>query len=234
LGHRHLTTLKQGEQTAPTAEESQVTGSRHRSAFRFLAAVALCVGLPSVSHAADPRYPDWPCAQAKVPEISLVAVWDGPPIEQAVASWQVEPDIKDLVARLAARRTSMEEAQSRIGQFVTGDTAARMEKGKLLFAGLFETLNGERGAVMNGLERLARSEKELAEQIRSDTSAMHDLQDAASPDQAKVDALASQIEWNMRIFEDRRKSLRFACEVPVIIEKRLFALGRAIAQTMEQ
>jgi hypothetical protein len=210
-----------------------VTGSRHRSAFRFLAAVALCVGLPSVSHAADPRYPDWPCAQAKVPEISLVAVWDGPPIEQAVASWQVEPDIKDLVARLAARRTSMEEAQSRIGQFVTGDTAARMEKGKLLFAGLFETLNGERGAVMNGLERLARSEKELAEQIRSDTSAMHDLQDAASPDQAKVDALASQIEWNMRIFEDRRKSLRFACEVPVIIEKRLFALGRAIAQTME-
>jgi hypothetical protein len=211
-----------------------VTGSRHRSAFRFLAAVALCVGLPSVSHAADPRYPDWPCAQAKVPEISLVAVWDGPPIEQAVASWQVEPDIKDLVARLAARRTSMEEAQSRIGQFVTGDTAARMEKGKLLFAGLFETLNGERGAVMNGLERLARSEKELAEQIRSDTSAMHDLQDAASPDQAKVDALASQIEWNMRIFEDRRKSLRFACEVPVIIEKRLFALGRAIAQTMEQ
>jgi hypothetical protein len=211
-----------------------VTGSGYRSAFRFLAAVALCVGLPSVSHAADPRYPDWPCAQAKVPEISLVAVWDGPPIEQAVASWQVEPDIKDLVARLAARRTSMEEAQSRIGQFVTGDTAARMEKGKLLFAGLFETLNGERGAVMNGLERLARSEKELAEQIRSDTSAMHDLQDAASPDQAKVDALASQIEWNMRIFEDRRKSLRFACEVPVIIEKRLFALGRAIAQTMEQ
>jgi hypothetical protein len=233
LGHRHLTTLKQGEQTAQIAEETQVTGSGYRSAFRFLAAVALCVGLPSVSHAVDPRYPDWPCAQAKVPEISVVAVWDGPPIEQAAAAWQAEPDIKDLVARLAARRTSMEEAQSRIGQFVTGDTAARMEKGKLLFAGLFETLNGERGAVMNGLERLARSEKKLADQIRSDTSAMHDLQDAPSPDQAKIDELASQIEWNMRIFEDRRKSIRFACEVPVIIEKRLFALSRAIAQTME-
>ena len=63
---------------------------------------------------------------------------------------------------------------------------------------------------------------------------MHELQDAASLDQAKVGELASRIEWNMRIFEDRRKSLRFACEVPVIIEKRLFALGRAIAQTMEQ
>ena len=100
----------------------------------------------------------------------------------------------------------------------------RAEKGKLLFAGLFETLNSERGAVMNGLERLARSEKELAEQIRSDTSAMHELQDAPSPDQTKIDAFVSRIEWNMRIFEDRRKSIRYACEVPVIIEKRLFAL----------
>jgi hypothetical protein len=209
-----------------------VKGSGHRSAFRLVAAITLCVSLPTASHAADPRYPDWPCAQAKVPEISVVAVWDGPPIEQG-AAWQAEPDIRDLVARLAARRTPMEDAQKRIAQFVTGDAAAKTEKGKLLFAGLFETLNSERGAVMNGLERLARSEKALAEEIRSDTSAMHELQDAPSPDQAKIDELATRIEWNMRIFEDRRKSIRFACEVPVIIEKRLFALSRSIAQTME-
>jgi hypothetical protein len=207
-------------------------GSRHRSAFRFVVAVAFCAGLPAVSHAADPRYPNWPCVQAKVPEISVVAVWDGPPIEQA-AAWQAEPDIRELVARLAARRTPMEDAQKRIAQFLSGDAAAKAERGKLLFAGLFETLNSERGAVMSGLERLARSEKQLADQIKSDTSAMHELQDAPSPDQAKIDALASQIEWNMRIFEDRRKSIRYACEVPVIIEKRLFALSRAIAQTME-
>jgi hypothetical protein len=209
-----------------------MVGSRHRSAFRFAASVALCVGLPTVSRAADPRYPDWPCVQAKVPEISVVAVWDGPSIERG-AAWQAEPDIRDLVARLAARRTPIEDAQKRIAQFLTGGTAAKAERGTLLFAGLFETLNSERVAVMSGLERLARSEKQLADQIKSDTAAMHELQDAPSPDQAKVDELASRIEWNMRIFEDRRKSIRYACEVPVIIEKRLFALSRAIAQTME-
>ena len=32
--------------------------------------------------AADPRYPDWPCAQGKVPEISLVAVWAGPSLDK--------------------------------------------------------------------------------------------------------------------------------------------------------
>jgi hypothetical protein len=207
--------------------------SRHRSALRFAAAAAFCIALPVAANAADPRYPDWPCVQAKVPEISVVAVWDGPPIEPTAAARQATPEIKDLVVRLAARRTPMAEAQKRIAQFLTGDTTAKADKGKLLFAGLFETLNSERGAVMNGLERLARSEKELAEQIRSDTSAMHALQDAPSPDQAKIDELVSRIEWNLRIFEDRRKSIRYACEVPVIIEKRLFGLSRAILQEME-
>ena len=28
-------------------------------------------GIDAIGLAADPRYPDWPCAQAKVPEISL-------------------------------------------------------------------------------------------------------------------------------------------------------------------
>jgi hypothetical protein len=35
------------------------------------------------------------------------------------------------------------------------------------------------------------------------------------------------------IFEEPRKSLNFGCEVPVLIEKRLFALARAIQQSLE-
>jgi hypothetical protein len=192
------------------------------------------VELPSVSNAADTRYPDWPCVQAKVPDISVAAVWDGPPIEPAANSWQNDPQIKDLVTRLAARRTLMEEAQTTIAQFLTGDVATKADNGERLFAGLFETLNSERTAIMNGLERLARSEKALAEQIRSDTSALHELQDKSPPDQSRIDDLATRIEWNTRIFEDRRQSIRYACEVPVIIEKRLFSLGRMIQQATEQ
>jgi hypothetical protein len=204
--------------------------------FRCRVAVValLCVGLPAVSDAADPRHPDWPCAQAKVPDISVAAVWDGPPIEQAADTWQNEPKVKDLVTRLAARRTPMEEAQKSIIEFLTGDAATRADKGKLLFAGLFETLNSQRSEIMNGLERSARSEKELAERIKSDVSALQELRDKSSPDQSKIDELASRVEWEMRIFEDRRKSIRYACEVPVIIEKRLFALSRTIRQTAVQ
>ena len=189
--------------------------------------------MPAVSNAADPRYPDWPCVQAKVPEISVAAVWDGPPIEPVANDWRDEPRIKDLVARLAARRTPMDEARQSIGEFLTGDATSKADKGRRLFSALFETLNSQRSEIMTGIERLARSEKGLADQIRSDTSALHELQDRSPSDQSQIDELATRVAWNARIFEDRRKSIRYACEVPVVIEKRLFALSRAIQRAAE-
>ena len=62
--------------------------------------------------AADPRYPDWPCAQAKVPEISLTAVWAGPPLDDIKGKWKDDAKVSALVTKLAARRTSLEDAQA--------------------------------------------------------------------------------------------------------------------------
>jgi len=185
VGHHHLATL-----TAIAAARKAGGTQVHRIEILLAAAaVVFCAQSPGASNAADPRYPDWPCVQAKVPEISVAAVWDGPPIEQLANNWQNEPRIRDLVIRLSARRTPMDEAQKSIVEFLTGDAAAKAEKGKQLFAGLFETLNSQRNDIMNGLERLARREKELAEQIKSDTSALHALQDKSPPDQARIDEL---------------------------------------------
>jgi len=36
----------------------------------------------------------------------------------------------------------------------------------------------------------------------------------------------------VRVFSERQQSLPLACEVPVLIEQRLFALGRDIRQHM--
>ena len=198
----------------------------------LFATAMLCAGL-RLAGAADPRYPDWPCVQAKVPDLSIAAMWDGPSIEQASKAWQDNATIRNLVARLAARRIPVEEAQKSIEDFLAGAGTAKADNGVLLFAGLFETLNRERTEVMNGLERLRRSQRELADRIKAEASAVHEQQDKSQPDQAKIDELNNQVEWNTRIFEDRRKSVRYACEVPVIIERRLFALGRSIRQELE-
>ena len=171
--------------------------------------------------------------QAKVPELSVVAMWGGPPLDDAAKAWENDPKIKDLVPRLAARRVPLADAEKSVAEFITGSAAEREQKAKLLFAGLFDRLNRERTEVMNGIERLNRRQQELADKLRSDIAELHKVQDAPTPDAAKLAEMSRQVEWSTRIFEDRRKSIRFVCEVPVLIEQRLFALGRAVQQAME-
>src|SRR5262249_4313555 len=119
-------------------------------------AVAIELALRGMSLAADPRFPDWPCSQIKVPEISVAAVWTGPSIDDRGTAWEEDATIKDLVARLAARRTPLDDAQKALSDIVTGTESERQKKAKLLFAGLFKTLNHERSEVMQGIERYAR------------------------------------------------------------------------------
>jgi hypothetical protein len=183
--------------------------------------------------AADPRYPDWPCVQAKVPEISLAAVWAGPPLDEATEKWKNDAKVSLLVPKLAARKTPLEEAKQAVTEFLAGSATEKTETGKLLFAGLFEILNAQRNSVLNGLERVTRRQREAADRIRSDSLALHALQDASPPDQPKIDDLSNQLIWETRIFEDRRRVIGFVCEVPTAIDQRLFALGRVIQQEME-
>jgi hypothetical protein len=150
---------------------------------------------PGIGHAADPRYPDWPCVQAKVPEVSLAAVWAGPELGDATDKWKEDMAVSALVERLAARRTPLD--------------------------------------VLNGLERITRKQRGAADAIRAATLSMHALQDEATPDPARIEQLSNQLLWQTRIFEDRQRVVKFVCEVPVAIDQRLFALGRAIQQAME-
>jgi hypothetical protein len=183
--------------------------------------------------AADPRYPDWPCAQAKVPDLSLAAVWAGPPLDDVADKWKNDAKVSALLPRLAARRTPLDEAQKAITEFLAGSTAEKIEMGKLLFAGLFDTLNAQRSSVMSGLERVTRKQRQAADKIRTDTLVLQALQDGSPPDQAKIEELGNQLVWETRIFEDRQRVIKFVCEVPTAIDQRLFALGRMIQQEIE-
>jgi hypothetical protein len=202
--------------------------------WRLIIALLIVAASAEKSLAADPRFPDWPCAQAKVPDISLAAVWAGPPLDDVQDKWKDDAKVAALVTKLSARRTELDDAQKAIADFLSGAAAAdKTMTGKLLFAGLFDTLNAQRASVMGGLERVTRKQREAADRIRAETLALQELQSAPSPDQAKIDELGNQLTWETRIFEDRRRVVKFVCEVPTAIDQRLFALGRAIQQDME-
>ena len=201
-----------------------------------MTAMAVCSAQSAL--ALDPRYPDWPCQQLKVPEISIASVWSGPPIDTVDASKSTDPKQAELVAHVAARRTPIEDARKLIADYLVGTEDEKQQKAVRLFAALYSTLNAQRDQVMSGIERFSRKQKGAAEEIRAMAQKMREAQDKANGDKANGDPaqsenLASQLAWQTRIFEDRRRSTSYICDVPVLIEKRLFDLGRAIQDDLQ-
>jgi hypothetical protein len=182
--------------------------------------------------ALDPRYPDWPCQQLKVPGIALANVWTGPPIEIGDTAKPTDEKQSELASRLAARRTSIEDARKLIADYLVGTSAEKQEKAKTLFAALYSTLNAQRDEVMNGIERFSRKQKVAADDIREQAQKLREMQDKSTTDQVQTEDLASRLAWQTRIFEDRRKSTSYVCDVPVLIEKRLFDLGKTIQDAL--
>jgi hypothetical protein len=194
-------------------------------------AVAFTLALPA--HAIDPRHPDWPCHRIKVPELSLAAVWTGPDIGGVGNAWREDREVNELVGRIVVRRTSQEEAEKAVADFITGDPATRERKAKLVMAGVFTVLGAERAQVMNGIERFARRQKGFADKIRDETRQIRELQDKPDHDPKKIDELVKIITWDTRIFEDQKRTITYVCDVPQAIERRVFILARTIQQALE-
>jgi hypothetical protein len=190
--------------------------------------VAISAGCSQFAFALDPRYPDWPCQQLKVPGISIASVWTGPSIEIGDDTQPTDAQQSELISRLAARRTPIEDARKLVADYIVGTSAEKQQKATTLFAALYSRLNTQRDEVMNGIERFSRKQKAMAVDIRDKAQKLRDLQDQSTADQAQTEDLASRLAWQTRIFEDRRKSTSYVCDVPVLIEKRLFDLGSAI------
>jgi hypothetical protein len=182
---------------------------------------------------ADSPERNWPCRQILVGRLSLAAVWSGPSIEGL--AWRNDQAVADVVARLAARRTPLDDAERTIEDFAQSQGAGKTKKLVSVFAGLFETLNDERSQVIEGLLRFGAKQKELAEKIRAEKALPRETRGKQSPDAAKQDAetVAGDLEWDLRVFDERHQSLAYVCETPTLIEQRLFALARIIQRSLD-
>ncbi|MGH6835368.1 MAG: hypothetical protein ACREC9_07425 [Methylocella sp.] len=206
-----------------------------RDAVLRLIALTVTLGANSVIAAEPKPVPEqyWPCRQILVGRLSLAAVWSGPSIEGA--AWRNDQAVADFVAMLAARRTPLEDAERAIQDFARSQGASKSTKLVAIFAGLFETLNDERTQVIEGLLRFGAKQKELAEKIRAENAVPREEPGKEPPpaSEQRVESVARDLEWDLRVFDERRQSLAYVCETPALIEQRLFALARVIQQSLE-
>jgi len=203
-----------------------------RTVISVVAALAFQTAAAAQQEAARNKR-DWPCQQILVDRISAAAVWSGPLLDNA--AWKSDPAAATLAAQLAARRTPLEDAERLVAEFAHAQGENKSSKLTAVFAGVLEMLNDERTQVIEGLLRFGAKQKELAETIRAESPASQTSATSAAPDRADQvpDAAAQKLEWDMRLFDERRQSLAFVCESPTLIEQRLFALAKIIKRNLQ-
>lgn len=209
---------------------------RHREkVVRTLIASALFAVPATPALAAQGDDPDWPCIQRKVPELSLGQIWNGPELPSAAVDWSKDAAIAGLVAELAARRVPIAEAEQMIRDYSARlPSTERQTQLAMLMQGLFEHMNRERSQVISGIGRYAHTQRDMAASLREDASAVDALRGKGDADANEIAARDDQLVLRTRIFQERVQSLTFVCEVPTLIEQRLYALARTISQTMEE
>ncbi|WP_125461763.1 MULTISPECIES: hypothetical protein [Rhodomicrobium] len=202
-----------------------------------LIAFAVLLPLGSGAALAAGNQGDWPCIQREVPQISLGMVWSGGAIDADDASWTSDAQVAPKVLEVTSRRKSVEEAVAAVDAFAADLKQDRPRLLTALFVGSFQRLNAERRQIMSGIKRYAKRQAGLAEQIKQRSMQRADLADKPSPTEAEKAQLAElqeQLTWDTRIYEEREQSLRYVCETPVMLEQRLFQIGRHISQLVSQ
>lgn len=193
--------------------------------------IAFALVLAAPAWAASGTDPDWPCIQRKQPHLSLGQVWTGPVPDDRITELARNPQIDALAARLEQRRLPLEEAEAEIADFAAGADDARLTA---LMVAIFDKIEPDRSALIDGIARYGRSQVAMAQRIEERRAAMAELESAAEPDFDAIDAAEEALDWDQRIFTERQQSLTYVCETPVILEQRAFALGRAIAGHLGQ
>jgi hypothetical protein len=204
------------------------------SVVSMITASVIALGAPRAL-AADATSADWPCVQRKVAKLTSAQMWDGAPVDD-LTKWRDNEEITKLIVVLASRRVSLEQATAAIARFAAAQPQERRDEAlKLLFAGLLSTINSDRAVVMSGIERFQQRQKARAAEIERQGTAIQELKERAVNDEkarAELAVAEDRYNWDVRVFSERQQSLPLACEVPVLVEQRLFALGREIRSRM--
>jgi hypothetical protein len=190
-------------------------------------ASTLMMVAPTLAASTEPGS-TWPCVQRKVAELSLNSIWQRGDLPDSARQLANDPTVQALAEKLAARRTPMEEADAEIKAFAREAGANRDGMLQGLFLALFDRMKGERGEVIAGIERYGRHQIDLAAKVKAEQQELDRMRSDPKADPTKLASANDQHVWNLRVFDERQKSLSFVCEVPTVIERRLFSLARLI------
>jgi hypothetical protein len=198
----------------------------------LLALATLALGLALEANAQPAQPPnentDWPCQQRLVPKLAPAAYWSGTSLDTA-GDWRADPEVANLVRRLAPRWVTTEEGVAEIAVFAQSASDDRSRRLALVFRGLLEETNRERAALIERLKQIGRRQRELADLVAQLAAELKSIPQEAAGEMAdkRID-LQQRHDFTMRNFTAIQSTIRYACEAPVQLDARLGAWARAL------
>lgn len=183
---------------------------------------------------------DWPCIQHKQPVLTAAQMWDGPEIASEGANSEDE-SIRKLVPIIVSRRLSVDDVEKDIKAFADALPAGtRDAKLAELFSAVLAEINVTRSSAVNGIEKFQRRQVLRSKKLEADGIKLAELitaSDANLKDQAaaqNAQEAQSRYDWDARVFQERQQNIPIACEIPVLIEQRAFAIAQSIRNLMDK
>lgn len=222
--------------SAAAVDASGSLATRH-VAKGVIAGIILMMASQAPVLAASSKDKDWPCIQRKVAEISIGTVWAGAPLDVDDQSWRKDKGVVALVEKSVSRRLETEQAKEVIDDFLRDNGKDKRKRLVQAFTGQFQLINQERREIIAGIARYARTQLNLALKIKEkidELNILNGLKSATAEQIKRREQLSEQLNWDTRVYDEREQSLRYVCETPVLLEQRLFALGRHIAEHLAE
>ena len=177
----------------------------------------------------------WPCDQVYNPNISLPTVWQGPDVAARLDSWWESPYVSNRdneVLRILFDDMTLtqEDTQELIATFAKSVPSSSRSDALLdLFAAMYSSVLELYQSQLKSILRFVARQDKVAERTSEKASDMRALrrQGVGSTDERYL-AVQAEMEWNVRVFDERNRLTPYICEEPVFLKQQLGFRARAI------
>ena len=171
--------------------------------------------------------PNWPCAQRLVAMLTPGSYWAGN--VPANTAWRDDDKIFPLVTDIVNRDTPDDEALAKLGAYAgTIPPPQRGTAFALLFSALVDQTNDERTLLIRRIEQLGLRQRRMGDVVSAISTKVDEM---PTGDPHRAD-LAGERDFDVRAFQETQHTMRYACEAPAAMERRLGVFAKALQAGM--
>lgn len=137
-----------------------------------------------------------------------------------------------LADEVSNRALSLEKSLDKTRNFMAGIDRNKRAKAALLVAALTQVINEKRSGVLAGIKRYSQRQQMMLKRIGEQSQKIENIKSSGG-DAVMLEELETRQKWDIRVFEERESLINHLCEQPVLLQQRLFELGRDLVAQLD-